>query len=55
MDVKDADAAKEYFTKQSEAAKEVMESLVDDSKKVAKISEEYTTEVQKLVADSVKS
>ena len=55
MEVKDADAAKEYFSKQGEAAKEVMESMMEDSKKVAKISEEYTAEVQKLVAESVKS
>ena len=55
IEVKDAEAAKEYFAKQGDTAKSVMESLVEDSKKVAKISEEYTTEVQKLVADSVKS
>lgn len=55
IEVKDAEAAKEYFSKQGEVAKEVMESMMEDSKKVAKISEEYTAEVQKLVAESVKS
>ncbi|WP_022950234.1 TIGR01841 family phasin [Leucothrix mucor] len=55
LEVKDAEAAQAYFAKQAESAKEVMESLVEDSKAVAKISEEYTAEVQKLVADSVKA
>ncbi|PWQ98880.1 TIGR01841 family phasin [Leucothrix pacifica] len=55
IEVKDAEAAKAYFSKQGDVAKEVMESIMEDSKKVAKISEEYTAEVQKLVAESVKS
>jgi len=55
VEVKDPDAAKAYFAKQGDVAKELLESLVEDSKQVAKISEEYTTEVQKLVAGSVKS
>lgn len=54
IEVKDQDAAQAYFAKQGDVAKEVLESLVADSKEVAKISEEYTAEVQKLVADSVK-
>ena len=55
FEIKDAEGAKAYFSKQGDAAKEAMESLVADSKQVAKISEEYTAEVQKLVAESTKS
>lgn len=50
MEVKDADAAKEYFTKQGDVAKSLMDSLVEDSKAVAKIGSEYTAEVQKLIS-----
>ena len=50
MEVKDADAAKAYFTKQGDVAKNMMESLVEDGKAVAKIGSEYTAEVQKLVS-----
>ncbi len=55
IEIKDAEAAKAYFAKQGEVAKEVMENMMEDSKKVAKISEEYASEVQKLVTDSVKA
>lgn len=50
--LKDADAVKAYFEKQSDVVKEVMESLVEDSKAIAKIGEEYAAEVQKLVTEA---
>ena len=54
MEIKDADAAKAYFTAQSEKAKEMMDDLVADSKAVAQISQDYTAEVQKLVTATSK-
>ncbi|WP_169446317.1 phasin family protein [Leucothrix mucor] len=54
MEVKDAEAAKAYFAEQNAKAKEIMEGLVEDSKAVAKISQDYTAEVQKLVTTSSK-
>lgn len=54
MEVKDLEAAQAYFAKQGESAKEVLETMMEDGKAVAKIGEEYTAEVQKLVAESSK-
>jgi phasin family protein len=52
IELKDADGLKAYFEKQADVVKEVMESLAEDGKAMAKIGEEYATEVQKLVTDA---
>lgn len=54
MEVKDLEAAQAYFAKQPDVAKEVVESMMEDGKAIAKIGEEYSAEVQKLVADASK-
>lgn len=52
MEVKDLEAAQAFFAKQGDVAKEVMETMLEDGKTIAKIGEEYTAEVQKLVAEA---
>ena len=54
MEVKDLEAAQAYFAKQGESAKEMLETMMEDGKAVAKIGEEYSAEVQKLVAETGK-
>lgn len=52
IELKDAEAVKAYFEKQADVVKEVMQSLTEDGKAIAKIGEEYATEVKKLVTDA---
>lgn len=54
MEIKDLEAAQAFFAKQGDVAKEVAETMMEDGKAVAKIGEEYTAEVQKLVTETSK-
>lgn len=51
--VTDADTAKAFIEKQNAAAKDVAEGLIADSKVYAELNQEYSTEVQKVVATEI--
>ncbi len=51
--IKDAGGAKEYLTHQGEAARDVVESYVDEAKTVTEMNQEAADEVRKVVEDSI--
>ena len=53
MKVADADSAKSFMEKQNSVAKEVVDSIIADTKIYSELNQEYTAEVQKLVTAEV--
>ena len=53
LSIKDAAEAKDYLTVQGEAARDVVEGLVADTKAVTKINQEVAEDVRKVVTESI--
>ena len=47
--VKDAEGAKDYLTKQADAARKAAEDMVADSKMLVQMGQDYSAEVQKIL------
>ena len=53
LSIKDAAEAKDYLTAQGEAARDVVVSLVEDTKAVSAMNQEAAEDVQKVVTESI--
>jgi len=53
LSVKDADAAKDYLTHQSDVARKVVEDYVADAKAVTQMNQDVAEDVRKVVEESI--